>query len=281
MAFWAAAIPALATLAAGFMGKKAADKARESNELLARRNEEMQREFARFGVRWKVEDARAAGINPLAALGASTAAYSPIAVGEPADNSMANMVHGMGQDIGRAITATKTAQEREMTALQLSALKADLDGKLIDNQIRASQLKKLNLTGPAFPGSDNFIPGQGNSGLVVDKPLERVVSSPGRPAQEAGWRPDVSYSRTDTGLTPMVPESLSESLEDDFLGKLMWRVRNQLLPNLGQGSPPRHMLPKGFNSWEWSTARQEWQPSKRSNRAVEGGRSFTKFLRGF
>ena len=128
-------------------------------------------------------------------------------------------------------------------------MKAELDGKFLDNQIRASQLQKLNTpaSGPPAPSgsdTDNFVPGQGNSPLVINKPLTRTVSAPGRPAQEAGWRPDVSYSRTDTGLTPMVPESLSESLEDDMVGKILWRVRNQLLPNFtGQGKPPLHMLP--------------------------------------
>ena len=41
-----------------------------------------QKEFAQNGIRWKVEDAKAAGIHPLFALGAQGATFSPISVGE-------------------------------------------------------------------------------------------------------------------------------------------------------------------------------------------------------
>ena len=38
----------------------------------ANKQYEMQKEFAQNGIRWKVADAKAAGIHPLAALGAQT-----------------------------------------------------------------------------------------------------------------------------------------------------------------------------------------------------------------
>ena len=48
-----------------------------NNALLARQEYQNQKEFAQHGLRWKVEDAKQAGINPLVALGAST--HSPSA----------------------------------------------------------------------------------------------------------------------------------------------------------------------------------------------------------
>lgn len=252
----------------GFLGR-ALDKQEDPNAYnreMFERNVALQKEFAQQGVRWRVEDAKAAGVHPLFALGASGASYSPVTVMDagpkysPLQDAMA-----MGQDVTRALMSTRTQSERDMMSLQMAALQADLDGKVIDNQIKLAELNKANAVGPAFPsaGSDNFIPGQGNTPLVKDKPLERVVSAPGRPAQEAGWRPDVSYSRTDTGLTPVVPESLSESLEDDVIGKALWRLRNQVVPNFtGSGKPPLHMLPKGADDWDWNGSKQEWQPVK-------------------
>lgn len=247
----------------GIIGAEAARDTMKSNEAMFGANQEMQREFAKHGLRWKVEDAKAAGLHPLAALGAQTTSFSPITMGQSPDFSMANAVSQSGQDISRAIAATSTQEERQMRAYQVENARLEVEGKALDNSIRASQLQKMNGMSPAFPGSDNFIPGQGNSGLVREKPLERTVSAPGRPAQEAGWRPDVSYSRTDTGLTPMVPQGLSESLEDDILGKIMWRIRNQVVPNFtGRGAPPRSMLPKGADYWSWSRFDQEWQPKR-------------------
>lgn len=242
----------------------------EANADAQRRNEQLQREFAQQGIRWRVEDAKAAGIHPLAALGAQTHSFAPTLVGStnmvPEAGSGWRAMGQMGQDISRAVSSMETREERELKQLQTAMAHTQLEGAAIDNQVKLAQLKKLvdPASGPAMPSgadTDNFIPGQGNSPLVRNKPLERIYSAPGRPAQEAGWRPDVSYSRTDTGLSPMVPESLSESMEDDHLGKFLWRVRNQLLPNFGKSqAPPKHMLPKGADSWTWSPTRQEWQP---------------------
>jgi len=262
---WPALLAGLGGSAIGAVGqyfgaKMASDATREANE----KNAALQREFAQNGIRWKVEDAKRAGIHPLAALGVSGASASPSFVGDTAPGSAVGSISSnMGQDISRAVSATRTGEERQVSALQLASAKATLDGQLIENQYKLARLKQLQAVGPPMAGSDNFIPGQSNTPLVKEKPLERVISAPGRPAQEAGWRPDVSYSRTDTGLTPMVPESLSESLEDDIVGKLMWRVRNQLLPNFGLGhGPDRGMLPKGSDKWGWNVWTQEYQPVK-------------------
>lgn len=271
MAFdWPTAISIGAPVLGGLFGAReaagASRHASNTNAAIAAENIRLQKEFAQHGIKWKMQDAREAGVNPLYALGASTQSFSPVSVGATPDMSMADFYTRAGQDVSRAITATKSAEERTLDKLRLAGAKADVEGKIIDNEIRASQLQKISAVGPAMPDfSDNFIPGQGNSpkALVKEKPLERTVSAPGRPAQEAGWRPDVSYSRTDTGLTPMVPESLSESLEDDFVGKILWRLRNNIMPSLtGSGAPSKHMLPKGYVDWEYSPVLQEWKPVK-------------------
>lgn len=245
-----------------------AESVNRQNAAQANMNAQLQEQFAKHGIRWKVEDAKAAGIHPLYALGASTHSFSPVGVGAeaPPGGGIGDAIGKMGQDISRAVNTTKTEEEKTITALQIAGLKADLHGKEIDNAVRSKALNNVGSSNPSIPGMDNFIPGQGNSNrqnktLVKEKPLERTVSQPGRLSQEAGWRPDVSFSRTDTGLTPMVPESLSESLEDDIIGKIMWRIRNQVVPNYsGRGAPARSQLPKGAEGWNWSYIKQEWQP---------------------
>lgn len=261
------ALPVVGSFIGANQDRIQGQKDRDFQSYQAKQNRKLQKEFAQMGIRWRVEDAKAAGLHPLAALGASGASYTPVSTGSVSTPSMAEFGHRMGQDISRAVSSGSTGIERQLQGLQVENAKLDLEGKSIDNQIRASQLRKLSLPSPAVPGADtdNFIPGQPNAGLVINKPAERVVSAPGRPAQEAGWRPDVSFSRTDTGLVPMIPQGLSESLEDDFIGKLMWRARNQFLPNFSASDsvpPPSHMLPKGHKKWEWSVWKQEWQPRK-------------------
>lgn len=254
------------SLIGGFVGAHQDEIEAQKQRDLAYDQIALQREFAQNGISWKVQDAQKAGIHPLYAMGASTHSFSPVSVGGGGGSIRGDMAREMGQNVGRAATAAVSGPDQELHKLTLASAQADLDGKLIENQLKASELQRLNgsPTKPMPFGADNFVPGQGDSGsLVKVKPLERTASQPGRLAQEAGWRPDVSFSRTDTGLTPMVPESLSESLEDDFIGKLLWRIRNNLVPNFSKdGAPAASQLPKGKNFWGWSHLKQEWQPRR-------------------
>ena len=89
---------------------------------------ERQKEFAQNGIRWKVADAKAAGIHPIFAIGANTPTYSPqAAVGS--DYGLSNV----GQNIGRAIEAGQTRYERAQ-ANALQARMGDAQIGLIDAQ---------------------------------------------------------------------------------------------------------------------------------------------------
>lgn len=63
-------VSAVGSIAGGILGANSAQN-------VAGMNYEAQKEFAQNGIRWKVEDAKRAGIHPLYALGASTQGYSP------------------------------------------------------------------------------------------------------------------------------------------------------------------------------------------------------------
>lgn len=218
------------------------------------RNAALQREFAQHGVRWKVEDAKAAGIHPLAALGAATHSASPMQVGGSPQGDFG----AMGQDITRAITATKTADERALSTLQIQSAQLDMQGKALDNQIKQSQLNKLNQVGPAFPGSSSFISGQGNSGpAVIEKPLERTRSLPGAPQAEAGSIPDIGWAQTKTGVVPVPSSGVKERIEDNMPHEWSHFLRNNVFPDT---SPPDSALPKGAAGWKWNQLKMEWQP---------------------
>lgn len=237
----------------GLMGRDAQSSANAANERIAERNYGMQKEFAQMGIRWKVDDAKAAGISPLAALGAQTHSFAPSAIGVQADNSMGNAMAQMGQDISRAVVSQQTADEREMRNLQLASLKLDLQGKEIDNAIRASTLAKTSATqiGPPTPRL-------GNKG----------VPSPSNPARDAGQITSYAFMKQDDGGLGVVPsEAAKERTEDDLPQQLNWAIRNQILPyakGLTPPNPKEFPLPSGYNLWEWNPVKQAFYPAKRS-----------------
>lgn len=120
---WPAIIAAGAGLLAGKLSQDAADdRADEAN----RRAEEM----AKSGIRWRVEDAKAAGLHPLYALGGAGATYSP-AVAPVFDQS---------QNVGRAAEALSSGFEKAMRdntlAMSASQLEeSDLRKDLLYTQI--------------------------------------------------------------------------------------------------------------------------------------------------
>lgn len=252
-------ISAGANLIQGFLNKKASDK-----------NIALQKEFAQSGIQWKVQDAQKAGIHPLYALGANTTSFSPVAVGD-------NSISAAGQDIGRAVRSSMP-QERGATALAAELAKAQLDGVRVDNDIKraelASRLAKGTAAGsvPGIPGADQrwFVDGQGNSGLPGQgNQYERKIDppEPGQPNAAAGASPEVSFYRTPTGWAPMIPQSLSESFEADWLSKWQWLARNKLLPQSmgGNFDPPKNIkLPVGMK-WDYNAALGEYRMVPRDN----------------
>lgn len=249
--------------------KEAEKKAREANEA----NYNQQKEFAQHGIRWKVEDAKRAGIHPLVGLGASTTSFSPSTVGEPSLSPPD--VSAMGQNIGRAMQATRTQEERAMTDLQLQSARLDIEGKALDNQIKNSELRRMNTTGPSFPGSQNFISGQGNSGpQITEKNMERTKSLAGNPHSEPGAVPDVGYVVTNSGAVVPVPsKDAKERIEDNMPQELSHFWRNNIIPNFGKGKkPPLSTLPPGYDRWEWEYSTQGYIPVKNERTTVDGVR---------
>lgn len=156
-------IGAASSLLGGFLNRESAEKNRESQERIAAQNIAMQKEFAQSGVRWKVDDARAAGVHPLFALGASTHSFSPVSVGGSADTSMGDAVASAGQNIGRAAQAGMTKEERAGASVldALTIEKAGLENEMLRTQIRGLKQKQLP---PPIPSIDSAvsqsIPGQ-------------------------------------------------------------------------------------------------------------------------
>lgn len=152
-------ISAGASLIGGLFGNQQKKEGQE-------REIELQREFAQNGLRWKVEDAQRAGIHPLAALGATGASYSPVGLG---DNDYSAVGSSVGQDISRAVDATRTAPER-MGAISHKMEALGLERASLENDLLRAQI--LDITRPRtppFPMADGGynVPGQPGSGIKI------------------------------------------------------------------------------------------------------------------
>lgn len=244
-----ALLSAGASLAGGLLGKSSADKATANTKEMAEKNIAMQREFAQSGIQWRVKDALAAGIHPIYALGSGGASFSPVSANFSADTSLPNALASAGQDIGRAVNATRTGPQRvdafTKTAQALQLENASLNNESLKLEI-ASKTARLNQqTNPPMPapGDAWLIPGQSSSGqkLIEAKPFEQSPGDPARTSQEPGANPDTGHLKTSGGYFPVPGQKAKEAIEDNFYQETMHFIRNNLLPMISPAfnQPPR------------------------------------------
>lgn len=223
-----------------------------------------QKEFATNAISWKVADAQRAGIHPLYALGAPTTSYAPQSVG--GESSVPDL-GGMGQDIGRALDASRTQPERVSAYVQ-KLQQLNLTGLELDNQLKLANLRKATTAeNPPMPGTTRYLmDGQTSSGGgVTDTALRRVA--PGeKQNQEPGAITDTGWARTSSGgLAPVPSQDVKQRIEDQFIPEIMWALRNNLMPTFSaegarRAAPPRSALPAGATGWYFDPYMQEYRP---------------------
>lgn len=280
----------------GALGLIGAGQSQASAERLNQLNYEHQKEFAQNGIRWKVADAKAAGLHPLAALGASTASYSPSAViGDSPDYSF---LKDMGQGIDRAMDAKATQRERAEREQKENALfNEELKGKQLQNQETETRIQSMKWDMamelarnaaqsvrtqqqvppmPSLAPDGSLMPGQFDAtspgDIIKTKPAEIVMNDPATPAAEAGSNPEIRYFRTsDGGYSIARSEAYADSTDDDLAGQLSWELRNRLPATVWDSSsaaPPASYLPdRGRGGWAWSynPLRQAYYPYRKGD----------------
>lgn len=226
-------------------------------------NAATQKEFAQQGIRWRVEDAKAAGLHPLAALGAQILPFTPSYVGDTSSGAgIADAGRQLGQGIDRAIAATKTKEERilkdTMSGLQLERMR-------LENDLLKAQITRVGMpSNPPFPGTATTMPGQGDA-YVAELPLERIRSRAGAAFAEPDAVSDVGYVRTPGGGLAKVPSmDAKQRMEDMFIPEVEWFIRNRLNPFAADANPQHIKPPKGYNGWKWSFSKQEYVPVNRT-----------------
>lgn len=286
---------AIGGIASGIGSIIGSNNSAASAESINQANYEHQKEFAQNGIRWKVADAKAAGLHPLAALGTQTSSYTPSAVvGDAPDFSF---LRDIGQDVGRAIDAKSTAAERAANKAKIDqGTNLELEGKQLDNEykrtliasqkqddalrlanaaVRASWSQQLPPAMPSLAPDGSLMPGQGNAtspGGIESKPAEIVVNEPGRRGQERGSITELGFSRTnDGGYVPVMSNDAKQRYEEDIAGEIGWNLRNRLpaIVDRQDVAPPRSWLSDPDSSWEFDLSRGAWyeRPAGRSKRS--------------
>lgn len=155
-------ISAGANLIGGFFNRQSQNEYNKQQMQIAQQNMALQREFAQSGIQWKVQDAKAAGLHPLAALGAQTSSFSPVSVGGSAPELD---LGSAGQDIGRAVKAAMSQNDRaaqdEATARRLSLEKAGLENDILRQELLSKAVRSSPVSaqvGPGFPANTSVIP---------------------------------------------------------------------------------------------------------------------------
>lgn len=253
MSGWAAAAQIGGELAGAWLGSESSRKANNASKKIAREQMALQKEFAQNGIRWKVADAKAAGLHPLAALGANTISYTPQAVGIDATNHWGNALSNMGQDVSRAIQAHQSKAERaqelqkaedynnkrmqldiDRQALDVEKHKRDIANMDLQNELLKSQLARARSAqlGPGMP-STTALPRSGGrivadvtspSGAVEVNPSQITAARPGEPSLEAGATPGFKEYRIggkNLGFNAELPAASSSSEAFESSGELL------------------------------------------------------------
>lgn len=222
----------------------------------ARKARAQQEDFAKHGIQYKVADARAAGINPYAALGASTSMPAAV-VGSSSGFSEA------GQNIGRALDSVSPEATR---LARLAEEKAKLENKNLEiqNIALASDVARKNqpATPPAPPsiGQRWRVDGQGNSGqLVKDEPMKRTVQGELR-GGDPGVLNEFGLTRSEDGSISIVPSKESmERQSNDMIGMLQWNLRNRVVDPIMRGGA--RTFPGSKEIYSYNILTGKWSPT--------------------
>lgn len=227
------------------------------------RDRAFQKQLAQNQIQWRVADAIAAGVHPLAALGISpqSGGGTAINVGDYGGSGFQQM----SQDISRAKMAAMDARERQAAyALALrEAQRADERHKM-DMALAGAELASRNarLTGQVGPGVNTRgynIP----SPRFQPRPSDPVVAAESNPSRSAGHITDYQYRlRSDGGIDFVPSADVAERQEDNLALQWDWFMRNQLAPRVTGATPPmppssEYPVREGYERY-WDQMRGAW-----------------------
>lgn len=220
-------------------------------------NANKQEKFAKNALTWKAQDAERAGISKYFAMGAPTANFAPVSLGD-----MGGVGRSIDAQLGQGGAQSTTTGKVSGIAGSIAA--AQLDGLKLDNDIKRAELaSKLRVaTQPGAGGVLDRDVSIGPGGATLKK--EIAPSSPGTPQRSFGVTPEVDLYRTHSGFAPTPPQQLAEVHENNALMRWQWMIRNQVLPFFSdEYATPPGAAPAG-HAWRFDPLRGEYRLVKRT-----------------
>lgn len=165
-----------------------------------RKNRQLQREFAQHGVSWRVEDAKRAGIHPLAALGAQTSSFQPLAITE---TGTGRAMQQMGQGVSNAAQAYYQAKNNaEVLELQKDKLRAEINALNADTYKNMGQTQNIQTTdGSIIPGQFGVTDGmRATKARVRTVPVTQEMKNRRAGIMRAGVHPTLTWEEGPRGL---------------------------------------------------------------------------------
>lgn len=227
---------------AGLGGLASADEARRQRE----ENLRYQREFAQMGIRWRAEDARAAGLHPLSVLGAGGASYSSAPIVTPLGDALGTM----GQNVSRAAGAGSSRTDLMLTNARMveamASAKRDEAQAAYYTNLAAKTAQEMRQAKPlpdqvvvkSFPLGDRDA-GIVESPLSVDAikvvPSEQRSASSMFPSRESSVSPFYQEHRwADGGGTVLMPREEIGDMLDSMPWPMSWALWGKILwDNMG------------------------------------------------
>lgn len=184
-----------------------------------------QREFAQHGMRWRVEDAKAAGLHPLSVLGAQgLPSYSPVSVDSTPSATATAIGRGFGArfqtrlERAAQLAALEESKSRVATNAAEAAYYNAMAAKEMQSRVSEPEFPEVNTQGlpmPEIPASAfEYSDTAGGAELVAPKVnFSRPGSGGGIVAGPAN--PSLREFKLPGGLPIMLPDanSLGEALE--------------------------------------------------------------------
>lgn len=224
-------IPAALSAVGTALGIKSQNKANKQNQQAGALDRKLQLDTLQNQIQWRMEDAKKAGVHPLAALGMSPSSYTP--VGGMASAVDYSGIGDFGADISRAIAAGQTERERRAAAGR-ATVEATQNQQLFDleveerglrNAMLRSQIARFNSAqiGPPMPDA--------SPGDVDVLPDQVTVGSRNMPSRSPGELTDYAFGPTASGGYTLVPsQDMKQRIEDTPM-EWAWMFRNGIVPN--------------------------------------------------
>lgn len=195
------------------------------------------------GIQWKVADAKAAGIHPLFALGASVGSPIMQASGQDATGSaIGGALEGIAGQMAKPGKQPITPMEMAATRAQMaSASRDEAEAMLINSQRKRLEQEAIPTGVGRLPGPA-VIPGQAatDPGAVLEK-VPQMASKPGDPSAAAGNHPafrEVVYGTDAAGKPKKVWIANTEEIPE--AGENVAAIIAAAMKNMGwlDDSPP-------------------------------------------